>query len=885
MRYSTLVLSLTLLLLPSKFKGQNLKTNKAEDAIWDNLSRGNVIKTNLNADAYQYPVIGNHGLVLLADPYGFTQNKPTHAAYSPDIYYSGWWKSNHYERANPFTIKGGYDVSGTLTPGTINSFSQTLDVTKGDLTTNLGLTVKALPVNSIRTQFVTADGVLVIKLEDDVANTFQVQISPQLGYILKHTAVSKGITASTATLGQGYGAVLSVLGSGHNVVIDTVNGIVSVEVSPGQPAYFYIAAGSEIIDGADYLSKTFQKASLASVNGYHSLSNASDSSYRAFWARSSVTVPNDDMMRKYILSQYILKALQGNNPLPDGCFGPRKEGYDGCIATECDLMFCWSAMLTANHANISRVLPDWYENTIENAKALAKTFYPKTNGVKWAWLSGYDGSETKNFNGKKEDWMAYTSAFAAHISLLQAQYTRDADRLARAKYILEHAVQYQLDACVKENGLWVNNGLSQGQPKQLRGEITEQSSLLWSLKKAKELRVGPSSWADEAKKIFIPMRYDSVQGKNILVRYIEHTPSLGSLPDGYFLYLYGIPWVTLFLRAFDAHDPLLQPTYQAYIGDKNLTYTFSKGIAAANVAMMGYGQEALSMLTAMPLHNDLYYSEYEDQPKTTIEVGAHGSLMLGVQHMLFDGQSENIIKIFPALPKEWENSDARVGFSNLLANGGIEVSGTYSNNRVNVTLNNPSDENVIRTLLVRIPSTFTKVSEKSGTKVEGIVNDRFAKMTIRISSHSVKTLTITGIQGNAWFTVDDSVAQFSRGWTSVSNAKFYGSTSHLSNIGGSSCEYIFTGNAVRILGQLGPDRGYAKVTIDGVNHGCYNLYAAYSQTQKVLFEKYNLSHGKHSIKWEVTGKKIQVSKNAFVDIDKIEVLNSRSKDSESSLTK
>ncbi len=879
MRYLTFAFIITLLFVASQLRAQNLKTNKSKDAAWDNLSGGNVIKTNLNADAYQYPVIGNHGLVLLADPYGFTQNSPTHAAYSPDIYYSGWWKSNRYERANPFTIKGGYDVSGALTPGAINSVNQTLDVTKGDLTTKLRLTVNKLPVHSIRTQFVTEDGVLVIKLEDDVAGTFQFQIAPRLGYILKHTAVSKGITASTAALGQGYGAVLSVLGSGRNVVTDTIKGIVSVEVSPGQPAYFYIAAGSEIIDGVDYLSNTFRKTSLASGNGYNKLKKASESSYRTFWARSSVTVPDDDMMRKYILSQYILKALQDNNPLPDGCFGPRKEGYDGCIATECDLMFCWNAMLTANHANISRVLPDWYEKTIDNAKALAKTFYPKTNGVKWAWLSGYDGTETKNFNGKKEDRMAYISAFAAHISLLQAEYTRDANRLARAKYILEHAVQYQLDACVKENDLWVNNGLSQGQPKQLRGEITEQSSLLWSLKKATELKVGPSSWADEAKKIFIPMRYDSVQGKNILTRYIEHTPSLGSLPDGFFLYLYGLPWVTLFLRAFDIHDPLVQPTYQAYIGDKNLTYTFSKGIAAANVSMMGYGQEALSMLKAMPLHNDLYYSEYEDLPKTTIEVGAHGSLMLGIQHMLFDGQSE-IIKIFPALPKEWEDSDAGVGFSNLLANGGIEVSGTYSNNTVKVTLNNTGDENIVRTLLVRIPSTFTKVSEKSGATIEGVVDDRFAKMTIRISSHSVKTYTITGTHGNAWYTVDDSVAQFSQGWKSVSNAKFYDSSARYSNIGGSSCEYKFSGTAVRVLGQLGPDRGYAKVTIDGVNHGCYNLYASYSQPQKVLFEKYNLTNGKHSIKWEVTGKKIQVSKEAFVDIDKMEVLHSRSKDSE-----
>ncbi|MHB8581533.1 MAG: hypothetical protein ACYDA4_16945 [Ignavibacteriaceae bacterium] len=445
---------------------------------------------------------------------------------------------------------------------------------------------------------------------------------------------------------------------------------------------------------------------------------------------------------------------------------------------------------------------------------------------------------------------------------------------------MKHAVQYQLDACVKENGLWVNNGLSQGLPKLLRGEITEQASLLWSLKKAVELGIGPSSWADEAKKVYIPIRYDSVQGKNILVKHIE-VSSLGGKLEVFgtptpWVTLYGTPWVTLFIRAFDEHDPLLQPTYQAYIGDKDLTYTFSKGIAASNAAMMGYGQEALSMLKAMPIHNDLYFSEYEDQPQLTIEVGAHGSFMLGIQHMLFDGQSEKIIKVFPALPKEWENSG--VGFSKLLANGAIEVSGKYSNSRVNVSLNNTSDKNVIRTILVRIPSTFTNISEKSGTKIEGIVDDRFAKMTVSISAHSIKTLTITGIQGNAWYSVDDSSAQYSDGWTtSLSNAKFYGSRCHYSNIGGSYCQYTFTGTAVRLIGQIGPDRGYAKVTIDGINYGCYNLYASSPQPQKVLFEKYNLSPGEHSIKWEVTGKKIQVSKGAYVDLDKIEVLTSQEK--------
>ncbi|MGN6492273.1 MAG: hypothetical protein ACTHLE_09785 [Agriterribacter sp.] len=845
-----------------------------DDAAWNNLSAGNVIKTDLNADAYQYPVIGNHGLVLLPDPYGFCQQKPAKAPYSPDIYYSGWWKSNRYERANPFTIKGGYNISGNLTPGKIHSFHQTLDVSRGHLVTKLALTVNGTSHHSTRTQFVTDEGVLVIKLEDDAANTFQVQIAPQSGYVQKHLAVSKGITASTS-LGEGHGAVLSVIGEGLNVITDTATGIVAADVSPGKPAYFYIAAASEIMDGVDYINAAFQKAAGASKKGYNSLKDASEALYKTFWAKSSINVPDNEMMRKYILSQYILKATQDNNPLPDGCFGPRKEGYGGAIGTECDMMFCWNALLTANQPDIAKVLPNWFENTVENAKDLAKTFYPNTNGAKWAWLAGYDGTECQNFQGKKVDWVAFNSAFAAHISLLQAQYTRDAGRLARAKDILKLAVEYQLDACVKENGLWVNNGMIQGLGlKPMRGEITEQGSLLWSLRKAAELGIGPASWGEEAKKVYIPIRYDSIQDKNIIVRYNEHTPSLGNLPKGYFLYLYGTPWVSLFTRVFDAEDPLLQPTYQAYIGDKDLTYTFGKGIAAANAAMMNYGQEALSMLKAMPVHNDLYYSEYENRPETTPEVGAHGSLMLGIQNMLLDGQSDKTIKIFPALPAEWENSGA--GFSKLLANGGIEVSGKYSNKMVSVTLNNTSNKEVVRTLLVRVPATFTKIAEASGIKISDMVNDRFAKMTVKIPAHSIKTFTVTGIHGKKWHSADDAGAQYSAGWEkSLNNQNFYGSSNHISNTEGAFCEYTFDGSGVKVIGEIGPDRGYAKVTIDGVNYGCYSLYASSAQPQKVLFEKYNLSPGKHLIKIEVTGRKIYVSKDTKVGIDKFEVLAAR----------
>ncbi len=157
------------------------QTSSAAAVAWNNLRQADFVKTRLDAEQYQYPMIGNAGLVLLADPYGFTQYKPSKASYQPNLLYSAWWKGKT-KRATPFAVRGGYaGAREALVPAAIASFRQQVDVSRGILTSELGLTADGRRIRSTRKEFITAEGVLAVEIRDDVPGVFKVQIAAATG--------------------------------------------------------------------------------------------------------------------------------------------------------------------------------------------------------------------------------------------------------------------------------------------------------------------------------------------------------------------------------------------------------------------------------------------------------------------------------------------------------------------------------------------------------------------------------------------------------------------------------------------------------------------------------------------------------------------------------
>ncbi len=616
------------------------------------------------------------------------------------------------------------------------------------------------------------------------------------------------------------------------------------------------------------------------------MQEANNAQFAEFWGRSSLFVPDSRILAGYIRSQYLLKAMWDKNPFLTGCFGPRPEGYDGCIATECDLMYVWAALLGANHADISRWLPDWTEKTLEMAKRHARSFFPRTRGAKWPWLAGYDGTETGNFGGRESDYYAYIGTELAAVDLYQAEYTNDAGRLARAKDLLEHAVRFQLDACEKQGDMQVGNWSKQQYSAVKKGTAIDQLTLLWALRTCRRLNVGPESWQALADRVYLPVKFDETQKKDVIAKYQGDD---GNFPGGDY---YGMSWSQICTRAYDPFSSLAHPTYNSLFGSKVgigwLGYTFFKGCAASLAAQMGQGQEAASLLT-WNLRHDLidgwYFSEFVGDAGKTVEIGANATVALAVQDMLFDGRPEDAIRVFPALPREWE--DAGVGFAGMLANGGLLLSGSFTNELSTVTVKNSGAGDALRVVLLRIPAHWTTVREAHGVKIEEIANGRFAKMTLRVPAGQQRTLDLVAEEKGVWRTVADTSPAISwshQGWTlqkdKAGAGEHDGGARHVSSTAGANARFTFAGTAIRLIGSRMRDRGYVRVTIDGVDQGLFNQFAMYPEFRRVILEKYGLADGAHTIQVEcagLIGYPHETGVGTATDIDSFQYLQAKTK--------
>jgi len=88
---------------------------------------------------------------------------------------------------------------------------------------------------------------------------------------------------------------------------------------------------------------------------------------------------------------------------------------------------------------------------------------------------------------------------------------------------------------------------------------------------------------------------------------------------------------------------------------------------------------------------------------------------------------------------------------------------------------------------------------------------------------------------------------------------------------GSALECVFTGNQVRVLGDVMPDGGLADVFVDGVKQRAgIDGWNPRARTRQVVFSKSGLKNAEHSIKVEVRGEKNLVASGTNVRIHGIQ---------------
>jgi hypothetical protein len=864
-----------------------------------------ITKTDMSETNYEYPIIGNGGLSLLADGRGFTDLKPSTASYLPDLHYEYWWgeapptqyapsttPQNSTIRSNPLALVDRYIVDGAVVNPTVTAFNQVLDVATGTLTTTLGMNrcgaaSGCVAFTSVRRSFVTTAGVLVTTVTDSVPSTFSLQTVPRSGYSGTAASVAQGLTI-TATRTNELSKALAVVAAGSTS--SATDARVNLSAPANTAMTYYIAAAG--LETPTPESVAFGKADAARNAGPTAAAAGNSTFWSDFWSSSEVSIPDASLMKDYIRSEYILGATTANYSVPNGCFGPRKEGYNGGPDFEWDQPFEFMAMLNAGQASSTKGYADFVEKTLSEAKALAPSYIypggPQTTGAKYPWISTWNGKESQVYgNGVPldADWLAFTSSNAALLDLLQAQYTADPARLATAKQIVQATTQYVRDnaapAASAGNQLQSQKFFWQWAPAPLtfqKGAVPDQAALLWGLRQSRDLGVGPSTWPVDALNVYMPTAVDPQRGKTVLKGYDGSSPSIQNTT---FPMLY--PY--FFVNVIDARDSTFWPTYLNGTSNTDINYTFNRGWAAVMAAQAGMGDEALNKLKRLyqetdadgvtnPVKfNSLYYSEYDQGgPASTIEVGAHGTLMLGTQSMLFDGRDASTIRVFPATPSAWDGST--VSFTNLRANGGLAVSADQNASVSHVTVKNNTATAAPRTVLVRLPADAVSATVSGGT-LSGITDDRFARITVNVPANSTTSLTVTPVRKGSWQTIENASPQFAYAgsWNTASASTASGGTLEYTNSSTASATVAFTGTAVRVIADRNTDHGQLRLSLDGKVIGDYDSWAAKPRGQEVIAELDGLSPSTHTLKLEGTGIKAAYSSGTTISIDSVQYVS------------
>ena len=116
----------------------------------------------------------------------------------------------------------------------------------------------------------------------------------------------------------------------------------------------------------------------------------------------------------------------------------------------------------------------------------------------------------------------------------------------------------------------------------------------------------------------------------------------------------------------------------------------------------------------------------------------------------------------------------------------------------------------------------------------------------------------------------DPALWFRGAWTRTSLDGTWAHTTSYSDVPGAEVSFTFDGAALSYMHSLGPDRGQAEISIDGVSKGILDFYASAAQKQIRSFFCC-LGNGRHVAVIRVLGRKNESSSAQIVDLDAIVV--------------
>lgn len=112
--------------------------------------------------------------------------------------------------------------------------------------------------------------------------------------------------------------------------------------------------------------------------------------------------------------------------------------------------------------------------------------------------------------------------------------------------------------------------------------------------------------------------------------------------------------------------------------------------------------------------------------------------------------------------------------------------------------------------------------------------------------------------------------RYSGGWPTVTSSGLSGGSARFATAAGSSASISFDGTSVAWVTGKGPQRGRARVYLDGISIATIDLYAPTNRSRQIVFARNGLTSGSHTLRIVALGN--GASSGTRVDLDAIIVL-------------
>lgn len=119
---------------------------------------------------------------------------------------------------------------------------------------------------------------------------------------------------------------------------------------------------------------------------------------------------------------------------------------------------------------------------------------------------------------------------------------------------------------------------------------------------------------------------------------------------------------------------------------------------------------------------------------------------------------------------------------------------------------------------------------------------------------------------------DGAGVYFGRGWTFCSSESASGRSYRRSRTAGASVSTSFDGTGVTVIGPVGPDRGRARIYLDGKAVATIDTYAPEWATQQPLWRADGLGSARHNVRVVALNSKSATSTATYVGVDAFDIV-------------